>query len=484
MDQILQGLDGVMCYLDDTLVCGKTDVEHLDNLRKVLQRLQDRGVRVKKSKCSFLKSSVQYLGHRIDAEGIHATDNKIQAIVNAPVLKNVTELRSFLGLLNYYGRFIPNLASLLHPLNELLCQGTSWTWTKECREAFESAKQKIVAPNVLVHYDSTLPITLAADASAYGLGAVISHTMSDGSERPIAFASRTLLSSEKNYSQVEKEALSLIFGVSKFHTYLYGRKFTLITDHKPLVTILGPKKGVPPIAAARLQRWSVKLAAYSYDIRFRGTDEHSNVDGLSRLPLGRGHPVGHTSDPRVFNLQQIHSLPVTATKLAIATRRDKLLSQVYRFVTKGWPAKVDSSLTNFHSKRAELTVEGGCVLWGIRVIIPEKWREKLLYELHRDHPGIQKMKHIARSYMWWPGLDASIETVVKGCCECQAAKNSPPVAPLQPWSWPSRVFERVHIDFAGPFQGATFLVAVDAHSKWPYVEILQSTTVTKTIDVL
>ena len=236
MDQILQGLDGVMCYLDDILVCGKTDVEHLDNLRKVLERLQDRGVRVKKSKCSFLKSSVQYLGHRIDAEGIHATNDKIQAIVNAPVPKNVTELRSFLGLLNYYGRFIPNLASLLHPLNELLCQGTSWTWTKECREAFESAKQKIVAPNVLVHYDSTLPITLAADASVYGLGAVIPHTMSDGSERPIAFVSRTLLSSEKNYSQVEKEALSLIFGVSKFHTYLYGRKFTLITDRKPLVT--------------------------------------------------------------------------------------------------------------------------------------------------------------------------------------------------------------------------------------------------------
>ena len=122
MDQILQGLDGVMCYLDD-IPYGKMYVEHLDNLRKVLQRLQNRGVRVKKSKCSFLKSSVQYLGHRIDAEGIHATDDKIQAIVNAPVPKNVTELRSFLGLLNYYGRFIPNLASLLHSLNELLCPG-------------------------------------------------------------------------------------------------------------------------------------------------------------------------------------------------------------------------------------------------------------------------------------------------------------------------------------------------------------------------
>ena len=233
----------MLCYVDDILVSGKTEEEHMTNLRRVLERLQEHGVRVKKSKCSFLQSSVQYLGHRIDAEGIHATESKIQAIVKAPAPKNVTELRSFLGLLNYYGRFIPNLASLIHPLSKLLCQGTEWQWTKECRKAFCAAKQKIVSPNVLVHYDPSLPISLAADASAYGLGAVISHTMRDGTERPIAFASRTLLPSEKNYSQVEKEALSLIFGVSNFHTYLYGRHFTLVTDHKPLTTILGPKKG-------------------------------------------------------------------------------------------------------------------------------------------------------------------------------------------------------------------------------------------------
>ena len=194
--------------------------------------------------------------------------------------------------------------------------------------------------------------------------------------------------------------------------------------------------------------------------------------------------MGHTPEPAVFNLQQLHSLPVTAAKLTTATRSDKLLSPVYRYVTKGWPDDVDFSLAPFVARKTELTVEGGCVLWGIRVVVPEKWREKLLAELHRDHPGIQKMKNVARSYFWWPGLDSNIEAVAKGCCECQSAKNSPPASPLQPWEWPSRVFQRIHIDFAGHFQGVNCLVVVDAFSKWPYVAVMQSTTVAKTIEAL
>ena len=206
---------------------------------------------------------------------------------------------------------------------------------------------------------------------------------------------------------------SQLFGVCKFHSYLYGRKFTLVTDHKPLTIILGPKNGVPPIAAACLQRWALKLAAYNYEIEFRLTDKHANADGLSRLPLNHVEPLGYTLEPTVFNLQQIGSLPAPAAKLAAATRNDKVLSRVYRYVTKGWPRQVDLSLAPFAAKKMELTVEGGCVLWGIRVIIPNKWRERLLLELHRDHPGICKMKSIARSYMWWLGMDHSIEELVK-----------------------------------------------------------------------
>ena len=328
-----------------------------------------------------MRTSVTYLGHRIDAEGLHATEDKIKAITEAPAPKNINELRSFLDLLNYYGRFIRNLSTLIHLLNKLLRREAPWKWTEQCTDAFKAAKARIVEPNVLVHYNPDLPIRLAGDASAYGIGAVISHILPDGAERPIAFASRTLLPSERNYAQIEREALSLIFGISKFHSYLFGRKFVLVTDHKPLITILGEKKGIPPITAARLQRWAIKLSAYTYEIEFRRTHEHSNADCLSRLPMHHVSPTGYTPEPALFNMHQIRSLPVTAAQLAQATRTGKSLSVLYRYITKGWPSQPAKDMQAFQPKKGELTVEGGCILWGTRVVVPSKLRDKLLKEL-------------------------------------------------------------------------------------------------------
>lgn len=147
----------------------------------------------------------------------------------------MAELRSYLGLLNYYGNFIANLSTLLQPLHELLRKGVKWNWTEECEQAFVRSKSEPTTGNVLVPYDEKRKLILACDASPYGVGAVISHEMDDGKERPIAFASRTLTKSERNYSQIEKEVLGIIFGMRKFHKYLYGRTFHLFTDHKPLV---------------------------------------------------------------------------------------------------------------------------------------------------------------------------------------------------------------------------------------------------------
>ncbi len=406
---------------------------------------------------------MEYLGHLIDAQGVHATDSKLQAITNAPAPRNLQELRSFLGLLNYYGRL--NLSSLLQPLYALTRQDTRWKWSNECETAFQAAKAKLLSSSVLTHYDVALSLRLAEDASAYRVGAVISHVMPDGAERPIAFASRTLSDSEKNYAQVEKEALSLVFGIKRFHTYLYGRPFTLITDHKPLTAILGAKKGIPPLSAARLQRWANLLSAYRYEIEFRPTKAHANADGLSRLPLNVVSCEGFSSDVEDFNLSQLGSLPVTASQLRTATASDAELSRVLQFVREGWPQEVDARFQQY--RRAELTVEAGCLLRGIRAVVPAKLRAKLLTQLHVDHQGVSKMKAVACGYFWWPGLDSEIERLARNCLACQSVKPAPPVSMLHPWVWPARPWQRIHIDFAGPFHGAMFLVLVDAHSKWP-----------------
>ena len=180
----------------------------------------------------------------------------------------------------------------------------------------------------------------------------------------MAFAFRTLTSSEKNYSQVKKEALSLIFRVKRFHAYLYGRHFMLVTDHKPLTTILNPGKGIPPLATARLQRWAWILSVYRYEIQFHPTGKHANADGLSCLPLKGIPPEDTCPDSRIFNISQMESLPVTVRQLRAATGSDPVLSKVFRYVRSGWPREIPAYLQPYSNRRNELTVEEGCILWG------------------------------------------------------------------------------------------------------------------------
>ena len=183
-------------------------------------------------------------------------------------------------------KFLPNAETVLQPLDELKKEKTKWHWIHKCEVAFQRSKEMILKAPVLCHFDANKPVKLACDASAYGLqlGAVLSHQTA-GVEKPIAFASRKITDTEKNYAQVEREALALIFGVKKFHQCLWERKFTLETDHKPLVTILGPKTGMPTLAAARLQIWAVMLSRHTYDIVYRKGSDMGHADALSRLPL-------------------------------------------------------------------------------------------------------------------------------------------------------------------------------------------------------
>ncbi len=485
MEKILQGIPGVVVYFDDILVTGKNEAEHLKSLTQVLDQLKHYGLRLKRSKCKFLAPSVDYLGYRIDREGLHAMQDKITAIVNAPEPTNVHELRAFLGLVNYYGRFIKQLSTLIYPLNQLLGKRVPWVWSKACQEAFEKLKARLASPDVLAHYDMNLPLRLDCDASGYGLGAVLSHTFSDGTERPIAYASRTLSAAEKNYAQIEKEGLALIFGIKKFHKYIYGRQFTLVTDHKPLMAILGSKKSLPTLAAARLQRWAIILLGYQYTLEFRHSIQHANADGFSRLP--RGDPEGEDdmdAGTVAFNLHQIETLPVSGQQVRNATLKDPQLSKVLRYTREGWPSEVLPELQPYHQRRFELGMEAGCLFWGTRIVVPLKLRPQVLAELHSSHPGIVRMKGQARGHVWWPGLSADIEQTVHNCDACQGNRRQPPTVPLHPWPWATTPWERVHIDYAGPLFGYMYLVVVDSHSKWLEVVPVKSSTTEKTLEVL
>ena len=515
MDTVLSGMAGVTCRVDDILVTGYTTEQHIQRVEEVARRLADAGFHCKWDKSEFLKERVKYLGYEISREGVKACRSKVETLAKAPYPTNLQELIAFLGAVQYYSRFIPQMSTLVEPLNRLRT-AKEWKFDVEEQHSFDELKKILMSNQVLTFYDPDLPLRVDCDASSYGLGAVLSHVV-DGIDRPIEFISRTLKSAERNYSQIEKEALSIVWSIKRFHRYLYARPFELYTDHKPLEFILHPNKQIPEMATSRIQRWAIILSAYQYTIKYRSTNKHCNADLCSRYPLPETDDevmLGEAENVcSVFSLYMDDGKPLLNSELmAKFTKRDPVLAKVLYQVQEGWtdekrpssvpekvtlldepaedakrpssvPEKVthsgdssDKEYRSLYNRRCELSAEQGCVLWGNRVIVPSQLRRDMLILLHATHMGMTMMKKLARNYVWWPGLDVDIEFVVKGCETCQLNQRLPNKSVPHPWIKPQGPWERIHVDFAGPFKNNMWLLVSDSYSKWLEVINMKSNT--------
>ncbi|UYV71532.1 K02A2.6-like, partial [Cordylochernes scorpioides] len=421
MDNLFADMSGVACYIDDILVAGKDHRDHEEKLELVFKRLQEKGLRLNKDKCKFAVNAVEYLGFKIDKKGLHPISSKIEAVVEAPEPTNVSQLRSFIGLLMYYSRFIKNIADILAPFYHLLKKNSKWNWTGKHCILFAKCKALLTNESVLAHYDATRELVLACDASSYGLGVVLSHRNDRKEETPIAFASRTLTEAE--------------------------RRQPTFNAH------FSPQKPIPICAASRIKRWSLKLSAFKYTVEFRKTDDNGNADALSRLPLV-SKTTESLDEDQVLLLRKMSEVPFSFQDVAVETRRDKLLSIVLRNVRENnWQipkVSQENPLCSYYRIKDELSCEFGCLQWRERVVIPQKLRSSILNDLHEMHLGMVKMKMIARRYFWWPGIDKNIEELARDCRICQESASMPP-STISEWTWPEKPWHRLHLDLAESF---------------------------------
>ena len=288
--------------------------------------------------------------------------------------------------------------------------------------------------------------------------AVLSHIMEDGSEKPIAFALRSLAAAEKKYSQLDKEGLAVVFDVKKFHQYLFGRSFNIKSDHRPLQYLFNETRGIPTLASARIQRWALTFSAYDYQINYKEGSRHANADLLSRLPLPETVKDIPVPGETVLLFETLQVSPITAAQIRLGTDRDPVLSHVRNLLLKGWRETLDPELCPYFQRRDELSIQEGVVLCGCQVVVPTIGQQKVLDLLHESHPGVVRMKAIARSAVWWPGVNKDIGEKVRTCQQCQVNQKSPPLAPMHPWEWPKRPWARIHINHRACAAGEVYIL--------------------------
>lgn len=505
MDTILAGT-GATAYLDDIIVPGKGLTDHRKRLEEVLKRLEDAGLTLQINKCKFAQTEIKFLGKIIDANGQRPDPEKLQSIKDLPRPTDVSQLRAFLGAINWFGNFLPHLKDLRGPLDEMLRKGEKFVWTSSHEEVFNKLKQALHSNLALVHYDPTKPLVVAADASSYGIGATLMHREKDGQLKPIAYASTSFNDAEKNYPQVEREALALVYAVKKFHIYIYGRKFELHTDHKPLLKIFGSKTGMPVHTANRLRRYALTLLGYDFEIKYIDNANFAYADFVSRLINSHAKPGAEdiiiaairdkdAEEEEGVENEEVDAIvdtidydPISLETLAKATLECDHLQKVIEYIKTSWPEKrkciTNPEVADYFAHRGELQVVRECLFHGNRPVIPPRLRKQMLDELHEGHPGASRMQALARTKCFWPEMNKQINAYVQRCESCATNAKAPRKEVLHAWPRPDRPWQRIHVDFAGPMDNDYFFIIVDAYSNWPEIFKMRCTTAEKTITVL
>lgn len=475
VENILSGLKGVFNYLDDLLIFGRTPEEHDANLKAVLQRLSDVGFVINPGKCQFRKNEVTFLGHIIGSNSIRPMLDKVRAVKDFRSPQTAEELRSFIGLVSYLGRFIPHFSTELDLLQKV-ARRTPFEWTAEAEQTFVHVQSLLSEDTYLSLFDPELPTIVMADASPVRLGAVLMQKKND-QIRVICYVSRSLSPIERRYSQTEKEALALVFAVERLKMYLLGREFDLVTDHKPLQTIFGPRSK----PCARLERWLLRIQGYKYRV-IHVPGKNNIADPLSRL-LPHTNIVTENDvyeKNLVMFVQNLVPRAITLKEIRKAIETDEVLQSVCRSLhsNRRITEKPFSALTD------ELCIVDNILLRGSRIVIPVSLRRQVLENAHEGHPGIVKIKERLRSKVWWPGIDREADTFVRTCDACQKIGKSITIQEMSRRTLPDGPWQDLAIDFKSLPSNKHLCVVVDYFSKFIECKVMKKTTAEATTKFL
>ncbi|UYV69971.1 K02A2.6-like, partial [Cordylochernes scorpioides] len=482
MSIILQGMDGVMCYLDDILIFASDSKTHDRILRLVLRKLKEAKVTLNKAKCVFGVPRINFLGHILDEDGIRPDPAKFEAVAKMPAPTDVHGVKRFIGMVNHLGRFVENLYEIVAPLNQLLVKGQDFVWDCSQERAFRKLKELLTTQPILAAYDVRKPTMVSSDASSYGLGEVLKQEGKNGIWRPVAYSSRTMTPTEKRYAQIEKEALAITWACERFQDFLLVKRFRIETDHKPLIPLFSTKElsSLTP----RLQRFRMRMMRYGFEILHIPGKELLDADALFRQPLlttEGGENERQTSAHINAVLSSITDKDEMLTKIFEAQQEDTTLKAVVNYLEQGWPdkKKMSPALLSYWHVKDELGVQNGLLMRSFRLVIPASMKLEILDKLHAGHFGITKTRLRARETVWWPGISEEIAETVRKCSVCiQEAVSKH--EPLIPTNFPTRPWQKIGMDLF-KFENKWYLVVIDYYSRFP--EMIQLDRLTASVVV-